>query len=55
MKLKTRKAKSIAMEGSSIPIDELKKSIVKAEKGPFYSPEHSKKLLASWRKKKDSR
>ena len=54
MKIKTRKAKSMAMEGSPIPIDELKKSIVKAEKSPFYTPEQSKKLLASWRKEKDS-
>jgi hypothetical protein len=55
MKIKTKKAKSMAMEGSAIPIDELKKSIAKAEKGPFYTPDRSKKLLASWRKKKDSR
>ena len=55
MKVKTWKAKSMAMEGSPIPIEELKKNIAKAEKGPFYTPEQSKKLLALWRKKKDSR
>ena len=57
MKIKTKKAKSMAMEveGSPIRIAEFKKSIAKAEKGPFYTPDQSKKLLASWRKKKDSR
>jgi hypothetical protein len=49
MKVKTRKAKSMVMEGSPIPIDEFKKSITKAEKGPFYTIEQSKRVLASWR------
>lgn len=51
MKIKTKKAKSMAMEveGSPIRIAEFKKSIAKAEKGPFYTPDQSKKLLASWR------
>lgn len=52
MKIKTKRAKSLVMNGGSIPIDELKKGIAKAEKGPFYSPEQSKKLIASWRKEK---
>lgn len=55
MKIKDKKAKSMAIEGGPIAIDELKKSIAKAEKGPFYTLEQSKKLIASWRKKKDSR
>ena len=53
MKIKNKQVKSLAMEGSSIPIDELKKGIAKAEKGPFYTLEQSKKLIASWRKEKD--
>lgn len=51
---KTKIAKSLVMDGGPISIDELKKDIVKAEKGPFYTPEQSKKILASWRREKDS-
>lgn len=54
MKLRAKKSKSLAVEGNSLSIDEFKKSISEAEKGPFYTSEQSKKLLESWRKKKDS-
>ncbi len=54
MKTEVKKSKSWALEGSPISIDEFKKDIAKAEKGPFYTPEQAKKLLATWRKKKDS-
>lgn len=54
MKLKIKKSKSLATEGGPLSIDVLKKNISKAEKGPFYTPEQSKKLIESWRKKKDS-
>jgi hypothetical protein len=53
MKIDTKKSKPTALEGSSISMDEFKKAIAKAEKGPFYNPEQAKKLLAEWRKKKD--
>ncbi len=54
MKVDTSKSKSFAVEGGSLSIDDLKKAIEKAEKGSFYSPAKAKKLLAQWRKKKDS-
>ncbi len=52
MKTDIKKSKSLALEGSPIKLDELKKDIAKAEKGPFYTPSEAKKLMASWRKKK---
>jgi hypothetical protein len=54
MKIKDKKAKSLAVDSSPLSMDELKKGIADAEKGPFYNPEQSKKLIASWRKKKSS-
>jgi hypothetical protein len=53
MKTDIKKSKSSALEGSSIPLDEFKKDIAKAEKRPFYTPAEAKKLMASWRKKID--
>lgn len=54
MKTGIKKSKSLALEGSSLQLHELKTEIEKAEKGPFYSPAQAKKLLLSWRKKKSS-
>jgi hypothetical protein len=56
MKVDTVKSEASALEGSSMPINEFKKAIdiEQAEKGSFYSPLQAKKLLAKWRKKKDS-
>ena len=54
MKVKS-KSKSVDMEGNGITLEDFKKEIAKAEKGPFYSTEEAKKLMAEWRKKKDSR
>jgi hypothetical protein len=54
MKIKEKKAKSLAVDSNPLSLDELKKEIAQAEKGPFYSPDQSKKLIASWRKKKNS-
>ena len=48
------KVDTVKSEGSSMPINDFKKAIEQAEKGPFYSPLQAKKLLAKWRKKKDS-
>ena len=54
MKVDTMKSKASVLEGSSMSISEFKKAIEQAEKGPFYSPLQAKKLLAKWRRKKDS-
>jgi hypothetical protein len=54
MKTDVKKSKSMALEGSPIPLDEFRQDIAKAEKGPFYTPEQAKKLMASWRKKRNS-
>lgn len=55
MKVKTKNTKRISVEGSGLSIGEFHKEIKKGEKGPFFSPEESKNVIASWRKKKGSR
>jgi predicted transcriptional regulator len=57
MKIKTTKIKekSWALPGEPISPDEFKAGIKKAEKGPFFTIEESKKKLAEWRRKRNSR
>lgn len=57
MKTKAIKTKETAwaLPGEPISIDEFKAGIKEAEKGPFYTIEESKKILAEWRKKRNSR
>lgn len=53
--LKSREKENWALPGSPISQDEFKSGIKKAEKGPFYTVEESKKLLEEWRKQENSR
>jgi predicted transcriptional regulator len=57
MKTKTIKTKETrwALPGEPISLDEFKAGIKKAEDGPFYTVEESKKMLEEWRKKRNSR
>ena len=58
MKTKTIKNKetgSWALPGDPITLDEFRAGIKEAEKGPFYTIEESKKMIAEWRKKRTSR
>jgi len=48
--IKTKKADSWALPGDPITLEEFKAGIKEAEKGPFYTIEESKKMLAEWRK-----
>jgi hypothetical protein len=41
--------KSWALPGEPLTLHEFKKGIEEAEKGPFYSIEESKKIIAQWR------
>jgi hypothetical protein len=55
MKTKTTKSKvssSWALPGDPISLEEFKAGIKEAEKGPFYTIDESKKMIAEWRKKK---
>jgi hypothetical protein len=52
--IKTKKTDSWALPGDPITLDEFKAGIKKAEKGPFYTIEESKKMLTGWRKKRNS-
>ena len=56
MKTKITKTKetSWALPGKPISMDEFRAGIKEAEKGPFYTIEESKKILAEWRKKRNS-
>lgn len=53
--IKTIKKNSWALPGEPIPLDEFRAGMKEAEKGPFYSLEESKKMLETWRKKRNSR
>lgn len=57
MKVSVKKAtlKNWTLPGDAISLDEFKKGIKKAEKGPFHSIEESKKLINGWRERKRSR
>jgi hypothetical protein len=52
---KTKTKKNWALPGETLSLDELKKGIDEAEKGPFYTIDESKKMLAQWRKQRNSR
>lgn len=51
---KSKETESWALPGNRISLAEFKESIKKAEKGPFYTLEKSKKILEEWRKKRNS-
>ena len=58
MKTKNIKSKETgdwALPGNPISIEEFKKGIKNAEKGPFHTVEESKQLIEKWRKRKNSR
>lgn len=44
-----------ALEGEPITLEDFKKGIEKAEMGSFYSIEESKKIVAQWRRSKNSK
>jgi len=52
--IKTKITNSWALPGDPIPLDEFEAGIKEAEKGPFYTVEESKKILAEWRRKRNS-
>ena len=53
--IKAKKINSWALLGNPLSLDEFKAGIKKAEEGPFYTVEESKKMLEEWRKKRNSR
>jgi hypothetical protein len=53
--IKTKETGSWALPGDPLTLDEFKAGIKEAEKGPFYTIEESKKMIAEWRKKRTSR
>ena len=53
--IKSKETESWALPGNPISPDEFKAGIKKAEKGPFYTIEESKKILEECRKKRNSR
>lgn len=52
--IKTKETDSWALPGDPLTLEEFKAGIKKAEKGPFYTIGESKKILAEWRKKRNS-
>lgn len=56
MKTKVTKIreKRWALPSEPISIHELKAGVKEAEKGPFYTIDQSKKILAGWRRKRNS-
>ena len=53
--IKCKEADNWALPGDPLTTDEFKKGIKEAEKGPFYTIEDSKKIIAEWRKQRNSR
>ena len=53
--IKTKETDSWALPGKPLSVDEFKDGIKKAEEGPFYTVEESRKILEEWRKKRNSR
>jgi hypothetical protein len=47
--------KNWALPGEPLSLEEFKKGIKEAEKGPFYTVEESKRMIARWREKRISR
>ena len=47
--------KNWALPGGVLSIQEFEKGIKDAEKGPFYTIEESKKMIAQWRREKSSK
>jgi predicted transcriptional regulator len=43
------------LPGDHLSLDEFKKGIEEAEKGPFYTIEESKKIIAQWRELRNSK
>jgi hypothetical protein len=52
--IKTKEKESWVLPGDPLTLDEFKAGIKKAEEGPFYTIEESKKILEEWRKKRSS-
>jgi len=53
--IKRKETDNWALPGDSITADEFKKGIKESEKGPFFTIEESKKIIAEWRKQQNSR
>lgn len=53
--VKSVSKKSWALPGDSISLEEFKEGIREAEKGPFYTIEESKKIIAEWRAQRNSK
>lgn len=53
--IKSKEPGNWALPGDPLTVDEFKKGIKEAEKGPFYTIEESKKILTEWRKQRNSR
>jgi hypothetical protein len=53
--IKSKKTDSWAFPGDPITLPEFKVGIKKAEEGPFFTIEESKKMLEAWRNEKSSR
>jgi hypothetical protein len=47
--------KNWALPGDPLSLEEFKKGIKEAEKGPFYTVEESKRMIAQWRERRISR
>lgn len=53
--IKTATKKNWALPGEPLSLDEFKKGIEDAEKGPFYTIDESKKMITQWRKQRNSK
>lgn len=47
--------KDWASPGDPLSLEEFKKGIKEAEKGPFYTVEESKRMIAQWREQRISK
>jgi hypothetical protein len=54
-RIKSKDMDNWALPGNAISIDAFKDGIKKAEKEPFHTIGESRKILAEWRKKRNSR
>lgn len=56
MKAKVKKSvKSWALADEPLSMKEFEAGIKKAEKGPFYTIEETKKMITQWRKQRNSK
>jgi len=53
--IKSKKTDNWALPGDPITLADFKAGIKKAEEGPFFTIEESKKMLEAWRNERNSR